>query len=147
MVSIRALRATDREAWTSLWHGYQSFYRVSIADATTQIVWARLLDEAEPMNAALAMDGERAVGLVHHIRHRSCWSEGDYCYLQDLFVHPDARGRGAGRMLIEHVYAAAVEQRCSRVYWLTHESNAQAMHLYDQVAERTGFLQYRRALT
>ena len=39
----------------------------------------------------------RAIGLVHWLTHPSTWSAGPYCYLEDLFVHPDARGSGVGR--------------------------------------------------
>jgi GNAT superfamily N-acetyltransferase len=67
-------------------------------------------------------------------------------YLQDLFTAPTARRRGAARALIEHVYAEATARCCSRVYWLTHESNADARALYDQVASYTGLVQYRRML-
>ena len=35
---------------------------------------------------------------------------------------------------------------CSRVYWLTHEANADAIVLYEKVAERSGFIQYRKDL-
>jgi len=86
------------------------------------------------------------VGLVHYIQHRSCWTVGDYVYLQDLFVDPDVRGTGLGRALIEHVYAQAAETGASRVWWLTHESNAQAMLLYDRIADKSGFVQYRKVL-
>jgi GNAT superfamily N-acetyltransferase len=99
------------------------------------------------MGAALAWDGDAAIGLVHHIRHRSCWTTGDYIYLQDLFVTPQARGGGVGRKLIEYVYEVARAQGCSRVHWLTHESNADAMLLYDRIAQRSGFVQYRQAIT
>ena len=98
------------------------------------------------MGAALAWDGAKAVGLVHHIRHRSCWTIGDYLYLQDLFVTPEARGTGIGRKLIEYVYELGRAAGCARVHWLTHESNTDAMLLYDRIAERSGFVQYRRAL-
>src|SRR5690606_41353595 len=86
----------------------------------------------------------RAVGMVHWIFHRSCWTAGDYCYLQDLFVAQDVRGGGHGRALIEHVYAQARAVNAARVYWLTHETNHTAMQLYDRIAERPGSLQYRK---
>lgn len=146
MVSIRPLERPDHAAWLRLWHGYQAFYRVEIPEATSAVVFERLLDPAEPMKGALALDGERRVGLVHYIRHRSCWTIGDYCYLQDLFVDRETRGQGIGRKLIEHVFQAAAAQQCSRVYWLTHESNAEAMVLYNRIAERSGFIQYRKLL-
>jgi GNAT superfamily N-acetyltransferase len=107
----------------------------------------RLNDPAEPLAGALAwLDDGRAVGLVHCIRHRSCWTTNDYCYLQDLFVAADCRGTGIGRALIEYVYARAREQGLNRVYWLTHETNSEARQLYDRIAERSGFIQYRHLL-
>lgn len=56
------------------------------------------------------------------------------------------RGHSIGRALIEYVYAEAAAQSCSRVWWLTHESNGQARRLYEKVAEQTCFVQYRWVL-
>lgn len=143
-VTIRPLAAGDELEWWPLWRGYQAFYEVAIPDEVSAVTWARLLEPDESMGGALAWDGERAVGLVHHIRHRSCWTTGDYIYLQDLFVAQGTRGGGIGRALIEHVFAAAKAQGCSRVHWLTQETNTEAMKLYDRVADRSGFVQYRK---
>ena len=146
MITLKPVQDSDRAVWLPLWRGYEAFYKVDIPDATTSVTWTRILDAAEPIFAALAWDGDRAVGLVHWIVHRSTWTVGDYCYLQDLFVAPDARGCGLGRQLIEHVYAAARAAGCQRVYWLTHETNRDAMMLYDRIADRSGFVQYRKTL-
>jgi GNAT superfamily N-acetyltransferase len=143
---IRALAAGDRDSWMPLWRGYQAFYAVEIPDAVSAATWERLLDPAEPMGGALAWEGDEAVGLVHHVRHRSTWTTGNSCYLQDLFVAPGGRGRGTGRALIAHAEEVARQAGCSRLYWLTHETNADAMKLYDRVAERSGFVQYRKSL-
>jgi GNAT superfamily N-acetyltransferase len=72
------------------------------------------------------------------------WTVGNYCYLQDLFVVGEARGLGLGRALIEAVYETARNVGASRVYWLTQESNTSARALYDKLAERSGFIQYRK---
>jgi GNAT superfamily N-acetyltransferase len=98
------------------------------------------------MHCALAEEEGRLIGVVHYIQHRSCWTVGDYIYLQDRFTDPALRGKGVGRALIEHVYARAANAGASRVWWLTHESNAQAMLLYDRIADKSGFVQYRKAL-
>ncbi len=145
-VEIRPFTAQDKAAWLPLWKAYQDFYKTSIADDVTDKSWERLLDSAEPMNGALAFVDGQAVGLVHYIRHRSTWATGDYCYLQDLYVNPEIRGKGIGRALIEHVYQTAAETGCSRIYWLTHETNTDAMVLYDRVADKSGFIQYRKML-
>ncbi|MGE0816114.1 MAG: N-acetyltransferase family protein [Vicinamibacterales bacterium] len=143
---IRPATPADFDAWLQLWRGYQQFYQTDIDHATTLTTWQRLLSDDEPMHVALAADGRRVVGFVHYIEHRSCWTIGNYMYLQDLFVEPGHRGTGVGRALIEHVYREAAARACSRVWWLTHETNATAMQLYDRIAVRTGFVQYRKVL-
>ncbi|GLQ42133.1 GNAT family N-acetyltransferase [Dyella nitratireducens] len=143
-VEIRTIDSSDFDIWLPLWKGYQRFYEVDIHESVTRETWARFLDPTEPMYAALAIVNERALGLVHSIYHRSAWTSGDDCYLQDLFVAEDARGSGIGRTLIEYVYAEAKRRRAPRVYWQTHESNHNAMQLYDRIADRSPFIQYRK---
>jgi len=145
-VEIKAVERDDFDIWLPLWKGYQRFYEVTIPESATRETWDRFLDPIEPMHAALAVAGDEAVGLVHSIYHRSTWMTGDYCYLQDLFVADAARGNGVGRTLIEHVYADAKRRGAPRVYWLTHESNQSARQLYDRIADRSGFIQYRKSL-
>ena len=143
---IRLLEPGDFDAWYPLWRGYQVFYEADIPLETSRETWRRFHDPAEPMWGSIALEGGRAVGIVHCIRHRSCWTTGDYCYLQDLYVGEDQRGRGLGRALIEYVYERARALGCSRVHWLTHETNRNAMLLYDRIADRSGFVQYRKVL-
>lgn len=145
-LQIRPVTAADHAAWLPLWQGYQRFYKAEIATEVSAITWQRFLDPAEPMHAALAWQDDVAVGLVHFIYHRSCWTVGDYCYLQDLFVAANVRGAGVGRQLIEQVYAHALAAGASRVHWLTQEDNAQARLLYERIASRSGFIQYRHLL-
>ena len=143
-IAIRPLRSDERAEWEPLWKGYQTFYKVVIPDDATAILWKRLHDPNEPMGAFGAdLDG-RLRGIVHYVFHRSCWTIGDYCYLQDLFVAEEARNRGAGRALIAAVEAKARAAGASRVHWLTHETNADARALYDKLADRSGFIQYRK---
>ena len=143
---VRALRKADRPEWEKLWAGYLEFYESHLAPEVTDTTFERLIAPTEPMFGLVAED-ERGVllGFVHCVLHRGTWSVEDHCYLEDLFVASEARGHGVGRALIEAVYARADELKLSRVYWMTHETNATARKLYDQIAERSGFIQYRRA--
>ncbi|MBI3438825.1 MAG: GNAT family N-acetyltransferase [Proteobacteria bacterium] len=144
---IRDLRREDRPGWKTLWAGYLEFYESAVALEVTDTTFARLLDPSEPMFSLVAEDNATGelIGMVNCVIHRSTWSEHNYCYLSDLFTSPDARKRGVGRALIEAVYARADELKLPRVYWMTHETNQAARKLYDQIAERSGFIQYRRA--
>jgi GNAT superfamily N-acetyltransferase len=146
-LAIRPLAPGDFTAWEPLWQGYLAFYESNVPDETTRVTFARLVSADEPMGGFLAWnEAGAAVGMTHWIDHRSCWTAGNYCYLQDLFVSPGARGTGAGRALIEAVRQAAHARGCSRVHWLTHETNSAAAGLYDQIAQRSGFVQYRQLL-
>jgi GNAT superfamily N-acetyltransferase len=140
--TIRAFRADERADWEPLWKGYQAFYKVVIPDQTTAVTWARLHDPAEAMGVFGAYVNGRLCGIVHYLFHRSCWTTGDYCYLQDLFVAEGVRNLGLGRALILAVEERARAAGASRVYWLTHETNTDARALYDRLAERSGFIQY-----
>ena len=145
-VQVRAVTAEDQTVWLPLWKAYLAFYKTELADAVTQSTWQRLLDPDEPTHAALAWLDGKALGMVHFIYHRSNWSIHNACYLQDLLVDPDSRGTGVGRALIEYVYATAKADGADKVHWLTHESNATAIQLYERIAERSGLIQYRKAL-
>src|SRR4051794_31425588 len=145
-IAVRPLGPDERDVWEPLWRGYLTFYEASVAPDVTDETWRRLHDPAEPMFALGAFRDGRLIGIVHYLFHRSTWTTGDYCYLQDLFTTPEARRSGAGTALIEAVVERARAAGASRVYWLTHETNATARSLYDEVADRSGFIQYRRML-
>jgi len=149
-LTIRPVAPGDYAQWLPLWDGYNVFYGRSGPTALdpeiTRTTWERFFDAGEPMHALVAEEGGTLLGLAHYLYHRSTTSIGLNCYLQDLFTRSEARGRGVGRALIEAVYAAARAAGSPRVYWQTQETNATAMRLYDQVAEKSGFLVYRKLL-
>ena len=145
--TIRPLKASDRDAWEPLWAAYQRFYEVAIPAETTELTWSRFHDAAEPMHVLGAFDAEdRLVGIVHAIFHRSTWLPDWTCYLQDLYVDDSQRGKGVGAALIEAVADLARAHKAGRLYWMTHETNTTAQKLYDHVAARSGFIQYRKPL-
>jgi len=145
---IREIAKTDYVQWLPLWDGYNHFYgrsgAAALSDEITATTWARFFDEMEPVHCLVAEQDGRLVGLTHYLFHRSTTAIGPVCYLQDLFTSADARGKGVGRALIEAVYACAHAAGAARVYWQTHETNRTAQSLYDQVAEKSGFLVYRK---
>ena len=148
--TIRPIDRNDFAQWKPLWDGYNAFYGRSgptaLADDITRTTWSRFFDAYEPVHALVAESDGRLVGLVHYIFHRNTTMIAPTCYLQDLFTPAELRGQGVGRALIEAVYERASAAGCPRVYWLTHETNATAMRLYDSVAEKSGFVVYRKPL-
>ena len=144
--TIRSVIHTDRAGWEPLWEGYNRFYERWLPADITDTTWSRFFDPAEPVHGLVAERDGELLGLAHYLFHRSTIMIAPTCYLQDLFTAENARGQGIGRALIEAVYERARAAGASRVYWQTHETNRTAMALYDRVAERSGFLVYRKNL-
>ena len=145
-VSVRTLRDGDRDRWEALFRGYIEFYKASLTDAVIDETWSRLLSDDPQFHIGFgAVDaGGELIGIAHVLFHRSTWSLTHYCYLEDLFVDPDVRANGVGRALIDAVYSEADARKCTRTYWATQEFNYRARGLYDQVATKSPFIQYRR---
>jgi GNAT superfamily N-acetyltransferase len=154
-VHVRFVTRGDYAEWLPLWEGYNEFYQrfgaTALPDSVTQVTWARFLDTQKtdaygPMFAMVAEADGQLVGLVHYLFHRSTITIEPTCYLQDLFTAESARGKGVGRALIEAVYEQARLAGVVQVYWRTHATNATARRLYDQVAEESGSLVYKKRL-
>jgi GNAT superfamily N-acetyltransferase len=147
-LSVRFVTRQDHDQWLPLWDGYNAFYGRSGATALspeiTQMTWARFFDAYEPVHGLVAESGGQLLGLTHYLFHRSTTAIAPLCYLQDLFTSETARGKGVGRALIDAVYHQAKLVGSPRVYWQTHETNQTAMQLYDKMAERSGFVVYRK---
>lgn len=136
----------DKQEWLTLWQGYLDFYEEQLPSEITNLTWDRMIGNKEQMYAFVAYDGYNMVGFVHYVFHRSTWAKSNYCYLEDLFVAADARGKGVARTLINAVRDAANESECERLYWVTGQSNTVAKVLYDKIAEKTEYFQYRFGL-
>jgi GNAT superfamily N-acetyltransferase len=132
-----------------LWAGYLDFYQTALPEDQFEASFARLIAaEAHDFHGLIALRGEGpdapAIGLAHYLQHRHLWRQEPVCYLQDLYVASDSRGTGAGRALIEAVYAAADSAGAPRVYWLTQDDNHTARKLYDRIGRLSGFVKYER---
>jgi GNAT superfamily N-acetyltransferase len=147
---VRPVAIGDYPQWFPLWQGYNAFYGRSgptaLDPAITRMTWDRFFDASEPVYAIVAELEGNLIGLAHYLFHRSTTALDPVCYLQDLFTAHEFRGKGIGRALINNVYQKAKEAGSTRLYWLTHETNETAMKLYDKVAERSGFVVYRKTI-
>ncbi|MFQ5623875.1 MAG: GNAT family N-acetyltransferase [Paracoccaceae bacterium] len=141
---IRPVTRKDEADWRKLWRAYLDFYRTERPDEVYAATWARIHDPDEDMHSLVAIRDGAAVGLAQFLYHRSFWDIANRCYLNDLYVTPQARGTGTGRALIEAVYADSDARNAAAVYWLTAEDNYSGRRLYDRLAIRTPFIKYQR---
>jgi len=145
-LTIRAIEEKDKDQWLKLWASYLEFYKSTISSEQTELTWKRLINNEQKMFGFVAENEDGVIGFTHCLFRPSTWTETDYCYLEDLFVDPNIRGKGVGRALMEKVVEFAKEKKSKRVYWTTQEFNKTARILYDSITPVSEFVQYRLPL-
>ena len=145
-LTIRAIEEKDKDQWLKLWAGYLEFYKSTISPEQTELTWKRLINNELKMFGFVAESEEGIIGFTHCLFRPSTWTETDYCYLEDLFVDPNIRGKGVGRALMNKVFELAKDKNSKRVYWTTQEFNQTARVLYDSITPVSEFVQYRLPL-
>lgn len=146
-VMVRPARIEDKEEWLELWHGYCRFYEQVIPEHVTEETWTRILSRDSAIWCLVAADETgNLLGLANYVLHPNTWSTNLVCYLEDLYVHPDARRRGVGRMLLDNLFSLAGTNRWSRVYWVTNAENTRARGLYDLYGQADGVVRYSIAI-
>lgn len=146
MVTVRDPRPSDEAHWRGLWEAYVRFYEADVPEAVTAATWARIMDPDHAIKARLAEQGGRVVGFAVSVLHAGTWVTAPICYLEDLFVAPEARGSGAGRALIEDLVAQGKARGWARLYWHTHRGNTTARLLYDRLGPVDDFVRYTLVL-
>ena len=145
-MTIRDCAAADEADWRRLWAGYLAFYGEDLAESVTAATWRRILDPASPVFARLAQRDGTVVGMTVNVLHEGTWTAAPICYLEDLFVAPEARGAGLGRALIADLIELGKMRGWSRLTWHTQTGNAQARRLYDRFVAADEFCRYRLVL-
>ncbi|WP_150539586.1 GNAT family N-acetyltransferase [Actinobacillus vicugnae] len=146
-MEIRLLQSSDYAGWYTLWQKYLQFYQTSLCDSVSNETWRKVTQTKTVKGFGAFNEHGHLLGFTHIVIHPNTWNNTDSCYLEDLFVSEEARRKGVARQLIETVYQYATDNQLNRVYWLTAQDNLQAQALYNQVARKTGMIQYRRDFT
>jgi GNAT superfamily N-acetyltransferase len=143
---IRDPRQEDEASWRRLWAGYVAFYEAEVSEAITAATWQRLFMPGSGIFGRLAECDGAVSGFTISVVHPGTWTLAPRCYLEDLFVDPNMRGRGLGRALIDDLIGLAGGRGWSQIYWHTRQGNATARRLYDQFARADDFVRYKIVL-
>lgn len=141
-MDIRKPTQADHAQWSALYAGYADFYAVTQTDEMRAKVWGWIHDPMHEVQALVAEQDGRLMGLAHFRAFARPLSASTGGFLDDLFVHPDARGSGAAAALIAAVQAEGRAQGWSVIRWITAENNYRARSLYDRTAARTPWVTY-----
>jgi GNAT superfamily N-acetyltransferase len=142
-VTVRHARPEDEARWRELWADYLAFYDVTVDGDITDATWRRVFDPASAISMRVAEVDGKVMGFALFLTHEGTWIRGKDCYLEDLFVDPQARGKGVGRALMDNLVSLSKENGWSRLYWHTSEGNKTAQALYDSYVKSDGHIRYR----
>jgi GNAT superfamily N-acetyltransferase len=140
---IRDAFPSDEPFWRKLWEGYVTFYGAEVPEDVTAKTWERLIRKQDGLFCRVAETGSEPVGFSLSVLHAGTWTAQPVCYLEDLFVAEEARGRGIGEALIRDLVGLAKTNNWSRLYWHTQAGNAKARSVYDRFTKADDFVRYR----
>lgn len=144
-VTIRSALPADEPAWHALWRSYCQSRGVRVSDEVTARTWMRILNPDSAVMCLVAQVEDQVYGFAHCVVHEATWEAQPVCYLEDLFVHPSARGRGVATALVEWLQGALRAEGWARLYWMAPEGNAPARGLSDKFGRAEGLVRYELA--
>ena len=145
-VTVRQIDIQDKASWKELYVAYLKFYESEPVESSTELLWNRLTKGERAVQGLVAFSNGEVVGIAHFHYQLSTWSDTSHCYLEDLYVAEDARGKGVASALIAAVEDLAIQNKCSELFWITKENNTVARKLYEQVATLSDFVRYEKKL-
>ena len=134
---VRNIEIKDKEEWGKLYQGYAEFYKVKITEETLNTVWNWLHDLNHELNGLVYEVDNNIVAIAHYRRMPSPLRGKDIGFLDDLYVHPDFRGRKIGEDIINKLNEISKERGWGLIRWITRNDNHSAKSLYDRIAKKS----------
>jgi len=145
-IEIRPANYNDEVAWKEMWADYNSFYGAIVPENITESTWARIINSSSSIYSLIAVNNGEIIGFANYVLHEYTWSEGLACLMDDLFIMPSKRGKGAAKLMIQRLIDMGPEYNWTRVYWMTRTGNITARSLYDKFCKIDGFVRYTVSL-
>jgi GNAT superfamily N-acetyltransferase len=98
--------------------------------ATEELLRTHLFGPRPMAEVVLAERGDVPVGFALFFSNFSTFLGRPGLYLEDLYVHEHERGRGVGRMLLQHLAQLAIDRGWGRMEWAVLDWNESAIGFY-----------------
>ncbi|GAA61418.1 diamine acetyltransferase 2 [Pseudoalteromonas sp. BSi20652] len=110
-----------------------------------QAILDTLFCEGATAHSILCLDGDEPIGFAVYFYNYSTWLGKNGLYLEDLYVSPDNRGKGAGKAIMKHLASTALQNNCGRFEWVVLDWNKPAIDFYDSIGAKpqTEWIIYR----
>ena len=137
--SLRKIKPADKKQWVNLYKSYANFYKVEINEKILQTVWNWLFDKSHEVEGLVYEVNENIVAFAHYRRMPRPLKGQNICFLDDLFVDPDYRGKKIGEKILNELKKISKSKGWDLIRWITHKENIRAKSLYDRVAQKTSW--------
>lgn len=143
-ISVRPAQAEDRATFLNMWRDFVSLAPGEPGNHTMgERNWGRIMDPASGLRCIVAVDAQDVpTGFTLFLAFPFTWSNGDACYLQDIYVVAESRGQGIAQAMIAHLRQVGLEAGWFKIFWMTQSDNHAAQRVYDKVAKRMDYLRY-----
>lgn len=143
-IVVRPAQVEDRAAFLTLWRDFVALAPGEPGNHTMgERNWDRIMDSGSGLRCIVAADAQGVLtGFTLFLAFPFTWSKGDVCYLQDIYVAAESRGKGVAQAMIAHLRQIGLEAGWFKIFWMTQSDNHAAQYLYDKVAKRMDYLRY-----
>lgn len=130
-MTIRQARPEDAQAI------YDMIYELAVYEkapqevvTTPEEIRATLFDAGSKTEALICEAEGKIIGYAVFFTSYSTWLGRNGIYMEDLYISPEYRGRGAGRSLLKYIAQCAVQRQCGRLEWSVLDWNQPAIDFY-----------------
>jgi len=136
-VNLRPANREDVPVIAELIRGLARYEKLEDqVEMTEELLAAGLFGKRPYAEVVLAEEDGAAMGFALFFHNFSTFMGRPGIYLEDLFVLPEQRGRGIGRMLLAHLARLAVDRGCGRLEWAVLDWNRDAIGFYEKLGAR-----------
>jgi len=101
-----------------------------------QAIIKTLVSEGATAHSIICLEGDEPIGFAVYFYNYSTWLGKNGLYLEDLYVSPDSRGNGAGKLIMKHLANKAIKNDCGRFEWVVLDWNKPAIDFYNSIGAK-----------
>ena len=110
-----------------------AIYEKAPQEVVTDVAGIResLFGETAKARALICSIDDQPAGYAVYFYSYSTWLGKNGIYLEDVYVSPAWRGKGAGKAMLQHLARIAVNENCGRLEWSVLDWNTPAIEFYE----------------
>lgn len=133
-ISIRTAGVADAELILALITELAVYEKAKVEVKTTaKELQETLFGSQASARALICSIDNHPVGYAVYFFNYSTWLGKNGLYLEDVYISPDYRGKGAGKALLKYLANVAVDNNCGRFEWSVLDWNTPAIEFYESL--------------